>query len=75
VVSTSNVNKIIKWVSPLLTCLHSISLVFHFLIVFTRSQVLVQFLKEPPIHPSTIQHQSEICNRSMLNSGGQGKDN
>jgi len=59
--------------TPLLTCLHSISLVFHSQRVFTRSQVPVQFFKEPPINPSRIQHQSERCNGSKLNSGGQGK--
>jgi len=61
-VSTSNVDKIIKWTSPLLTCLHSIQLVFHSQSIFTRSQVPVQFFKEPPINPSKIQHQSERCN-------------
>ena len=68
-------DKIIKRVSPLRTCLHSISLVFHSLSVFTRSQVPTQFFKEPSINPSRIQHQSERCNRSKLNSGGQGKEN
>jgi len=40
VVSISNVDKIIKWASPL-ACLHSIPLVFHSHNVFTRSQVPV----------------------------------
>jgi len=43
--------------------------------VFTCAQVPVQFFKEPPINPSRIQHQSERCNESKLNSGGQGKEN
>jgi len=71
VVSKSNVDKIIKWALPFLTCLHTIPLVFHSQSVFTRSQVPVQFFKEPPINPSIIQHQSERLNRSKLNSGGQ----
>jgi len=62
-----------KWASPLLTCLHSTPLVFHFQSVLTRSQVPVQFFKEPPINPSRIQHQSERCNKSKLNSRDQGK--
>jgi len=37
VIRTSNVDKIIKWASPLLMCLHSIPLVFHSQSVFTRS--------------------------------------
>jgi len=41
VVSKSNVDKIIKWASPLLTCLHSIPLVFHLQSVLTRTQVPV----------------------------------
>jgi len=67
-------DKIMKWASPLLTCLHSIPLVFHSQSVSTRSQVPVQFFKEPPINPSRI-YQSERCNRSKLNSGGQWKEN
>ena len=74
-ISKSNADKIIKWVSPLLTCLHSIPLVFHSYSVFTRPQVHVQFFKEPPINPSRSQHQSERRNESKLNSGGQGKEN
>jgi len=43
--------------------------------VFTRSQDPTQLFKEPSINPSRIQHQSERCNGSKLNSGGQGKEN
>jgi len=68
-------DKIIQRASPLLTCLHSIQLVFESQSVFTRSQVPVQFFTKPPINPSRIQHQSERCNESKLNSGGQGKEN
>ena len=68
-------DKIIKWASPLLTYLHSIPLVFHSQSVFTRSQVPVQFFKEHPINLSRIQHQSERCDGSKLNSRDQGKEN
>jgi len=59
-------NKIVGFTSPLLTCLHSISLVFHYLSVFARPQVPVQFFKEHLINPSRIQHQSERFNGSKL---------
>jgi len=37
--------KYVKWTSPLVTCLHSIPLVFHSQSVVTRSQVPIQFFK------------------------------